>query len=177
MLKDDIIIIWAALFSFVSTFLLSLIKLILRLKFPTGRRQVEDVGVGAGTIFTFTEYGGQRADVESPPKPRLREASSGLASFLEGRSSLSSVPWLSPLHSLLLPSMLREDHPSTNLGASVSGRKGPGRLPLSRPASGRVEPAAALSPCAPRGSVCPCQTACQTPRQSRPLQIAVLSSP
>ena len=155
MLNDYIIIIWSTLFSFVSTFLLSLIKFILRLKFPTGRRQVEDVAVGAGTIFTFTEYGGQRAAVESPPKPCLREASSGLASFLEGRSSLSSVPWLSPLHSLLLPSRLREDRPSTNPGASVSGRNGPGRLLLSRPVSGWVEPAASLGPCAPRGSVCP----------------------
>ena len=78
------------------------------------------MGLGAGTIFTFTEYGGQRADVESPPKPRLRVRSVlWLSSFLEGHSSLSSVPQLSPPRSLVPPSMLHEDGPSTNPGASV----------------------------------------------------------
>ena len=46
MLDDYIIIIWASLISFVSAFLISLIKLILRLKFSASKRQVEGVGQG-----------------------------------------------------------------------------------------------------------------------------------
>ena len=39
---------WLWLFSFVSAFLTSLIKLILWLKFSTGKRQAEDMGGGGG---------------------------------------------------------------------------------------------------------------------------------
>ena len=44
MLNDYIIIIWSPSFSFVSVFLISLIKLILWLKFSTDKRQAEDKG-------------------------------------------------------------------------------------------------------------------------------------
>ena len=44
MFNDYIIIFWSPLFSFVSVFLISLIKLILWLKFSTDKRQTEDMG-------------------------------------------------------------------------------------------------------------------------------------